>query len=80
MCIHCAVSHNPSDYVHLMICWLSSLQVSERNVKTSMFKRGTISFGNGTVLGEPSAFLNVTFMAMGSDCQNTSHLQSDFHL
>lgn len=40
MCIHCAVTHNPSDYVHLMICWLSSLQVSERNVKNIHVQKG----------------------------------------
>lgn len=35
MCIHCAVTHNPSDYVYLMICWFSSLQVTEGNERNT---------------------------------------------
>lgn len=34
------MTHNPSDYVYLMICWLSSLQVSERNVRNIHVQKG----------------------------------------
>lgn len=35
MCIHCAVTHNPRDYAYLMICWFSSLQVTEGNERNT---------------------------------------------
>lgn len=61
MCMHCAGTHNPSDYVYLMICWFSSLQVSEGNERnTHVQKRYSGIWRLYSARGSLLTFLNMT--------------------
>lgn len=61
MCIHCAVTHNPSDYVYFTICWFSNLQVSEGNERTTpVQKRYSCICRWYSARGSPLTFLNIT--------------------
>lgn len=61
MCIHCAGTHNPSDYVYLMICWFSSLQVIEGNERnTNVQKRYSGIWRLYSARGSLLTFLNMT--------------------
>lgn len=55
------MTQNPSDYVDLMICWLSSLEVSESNMRNIHVQKGYSAIWKWySARGTAFAFLNMT--------------------